>query len=52
MKVGGEKRCGDGGGVPVRYGRKECVVAIHLYCCHGVARGSCIVSSLPQFVLS
>ena len=30
----------------------ECVVAIHLYCCHGFARDSCIVSSLPQFVLS
>ena len=23
------------------------VLSIHQYCCHGVARGSCIVSSLP-----
>ena len=26
-------------------GEGECVVVIHLYCCHGVARGSYIVSS-------
>ena len=47
MEVGGER-----GGVVMEVmclcemgGEGECVVAIHLYCCHGVARGSYIVSS-------